>query len=116
MDRIFDPLVAAAAADIARHRFADLVVGRFWVFDEECGGLHDLAGLAKAALRDIDLAPGFLDGVIAGGMKALDRGDLAAGGVGVSNGTGVPPGTCGAAVAPAGTGVAPAGTGVEAER
>ena len=65
MDRVFDPLVAAAAADIARHRFADLVVGRFWVFDEECGGLHDLAGLAIAALRDIFLTPGLLNRVIA---------------------------------------------------
>src|SRR6266481_4637747 len=58
MDRVFDALVTAAAADVARHRFAYLVVGGFWVFHQQCGGLHDLADLAIAALRDISLAPG----------------------------------------------------------
>src|ERR1700688_3945779 len=77
MNRVFDPLVAAAAADITRHRFADLVVGWFRIFDQECRGLHDLAGLAIAALRHIALTPGLLHGVIAGGMKALDCRHLA---------------------------------------
>src|SRR5215510_7761118 len=48
---VFDPLVAAAATDVARHGFADLVVRRLWVFRQQRGGLHDLAGLAIAALR-----------------------------------------------------------------
>src|SRR6267378_8430147 len=77
MDRVFDALVTAAAADVARHRFAYLVVGGFWVFHQQRGGLHDLAGLAIAALRDISLAPGLLNGVIARGMKAFDCRDLA---------------------------------------
>ena len=76
MDRVFDALVTAATADIARHRFAYLIVCRFWIFHEECGGLHNLAGLAIAALRDIDLAPGLLNRVIAGGMEAFDGRDL----------------------------------------
>ena len=78
MDCVFDALIAAATADIARQRFAYLIVVRSWIFDEECGGLHDLAGLAKAALRDIKLTPGFLDRVIASRMKALDGRNLPA--------------------------------------
>src|SRR5258707_14156550 len=78
MDRVFDALVTAAAADVARHRFAYLVVGGFWVFHQQCGGLHDLAGLAIAALRDISLAPGLLNRVIARRMKTFDGRDLSA--------------------------------------
>src|ERR1700686_673698 len=77
MNRVFDALVAAAAADIARHRFADLVVGWLRIVHEQCGGLHDLAGLAIAALRHVELPPGLLYGVIARGVKALDRRHLA---------------------------------------
>ena len=60
MHCVFDALVTAAAADIARHRFAYLVMGRLWIIRQQRGGLHDLTGLAEAALRDIDLAPGLL--------------------------------------------------------
>src|SRR5580692_7337779 len=76
MDRVFDALVTAAAADIARHRFAYLIVRGLWIFRQQCRGLHDLAGLAIAALRNIDLAPGLLNRVIAGRMQAFDRRDL----------------------------------------
>ena len=48
------------------------------IFREQRRGLHDLASLAVAALRDVDLAPGLLHRMIAGGMKAFDGGDLAA--------------------------------------
>src|SRR5882757_3063392 len=82
MDRVFDALVTAAAADIARHGFADLVVGGLWIFHQQRGGLHDLAGLAVAALRDVDLAPGLLHRVIAAGMQPFDGGDLAVADVG----------------------------------
>src|ERR1700742_4310721 len=78
MDRVFDALVTAAAADVARHRFAYLVVGRFWIFRQKRSGLHDLASLAIAALRDIELAPGLLHGVIAGGVEAFDGRDFPA--------------------------------------
>src|SRR5437762_6767759 len=76
MNGILDALVAAAAADIARHRLAYLIVRGFRVFDQKRGRLHDLADLAKAALRDIELAPGLLNRVIARRMKTFDRCDL----------------------------------------
>src|SRR3954463_8991900 len=82
MHGVLDALVTAATADVARHRFADLVVGGFWIVHQQRGRLHDLAGLAIAALRDIDLAPGLLHRVIAGRVQALDGGDVAAGHVG----------------------------------
>src|ERR1700731_210589 len=78
MDRVFDALVTAAAADIARHRFAYLIVSGFGIIHQQCRGLHDLAGLAIAALRDIHLAPGLLNRVITRGMKAFDGRDLPA--------------------------------------
>jgi hypothetical protein len=77
MDGVFDALIAAAAADISRHRLAYLIVVGFGIFHQQCRGLHDLAGLAIAALRDIYLAPCLLYRVIAGGMQALDGRDLA---------------------------------------
>ena len=76
MDRVFDALVTAAAADITRHRLAYLIVVGFWIFDQQGCGLHDLAGLAKSALRDIELAPGLLHRVVPGGMKTFDCRDL----------------------------------------
>src|SRR5947207_6492043 len=76
MNGIFDALVAAAAADIARHRLAYLIVRGFWIVRQQRGRLHDLADLAKAALRDIELAPGLLNRVIARRMKTFDRRDL----------------------------------------
>ena len=76
MDRVLDALIAAAAADIARHRLAYLIVAGFRIFQQQRGGLHDLADLAKAALRDIELAPGLLNRVISGGMQTFDCRDL----------------------------------------
>src|SRR5437879_5379295 len=58
MDRVFDALVAAAPADIPGQGFADLVVRRFWIIHQQRRCLHDLAGLAKAALRHVELPPG----------------------------------------------------------
>jgi hypothetical protein len=58
VNRVFDALITAAAADIARHRLAYLIVVGFRIFDQQGCGLHDLAGLAKSALWDIELAPG----------------------------------------------------------
>src|SRR5437868_11816509 len=73
---ILDALVAAAAANIARHRLAYLIVRGFWIFRQQRGRLHDLADLAKTALRDIELTPGLLNRVIARRMKTFDRRDL----------------------------------------
>jgi hypothetical protein len=52
--RDFDALVSTAAADITRHRFTYLVARWFWIFDQQGSRLHDLTGLAIAALRDVD--------------------------------------------------------------
>ena len=82
MNRVFDALVTAAAADVARHRLAYLVVAGFRVIHQKCGGLHDLAGLAEAALRDVHLTPGLLHRVVAGRMKSFDGSDVAADHVG----------------------------------
>src|SRR6185295_11578490 len=67
-----------ATADIARHRLAYLIVRGFWIIYQQRRCLHDLADLAKAALRDIELAPSLLHRVIAGRMKTFDRRDLPA--------------------------------------
>src|ERR1700753_2257242 len=78
MDRVFDALITAAAADVARHRFAYLLMGGFWIFREKGCCLHDLAGLAIAALRNVDLTPGLLHRMITGGMETFDGRDFPA--------------------------------------
>src|ERR1700732_679126 len=69
MDRVFNPLITAAAADIARHGLAYLIVGGLWIVQKKRRRLHDLSGLAITALRDIALAPGFLNRVVARGVR-----------------------------------------------
>src|SRR2546423_11106582 len=89
-----DALIAAATADVAAHLAVDLVLGRVLVGGEQRGGLHDLAGLAIAALRDIEGAPRLLHRVVALRVEPLDRrhraardivegGDAGAGGLAV---------------------------------
>src|SRR5579871_1106141 len=82
VDGIFDALVTAASTNVAGHRFTDLVVTGFWIFHQQRCGLHDLAGLAEAALRHVFLAPRFLHRVIAGRVQSLDGRDLASGDIG----------------------------------
>src|SRR5262249_8562121 len=76
MDCVLDALVAAAAADVTGHRFADLVMRRLRVLVQERCRLHDLAYLAVAALRDIHLAPRLLHRMVAGRVEAFDGGDF----------------------------------------
>src|ERR1019366_953040 len=59
-----------------RHRFAYLIMCGFRVFHQQRRGLHDLAGLAIAALRDIHLAPCLLNRMITRGMQTFDRRDF----------------------------------------
>src|SRR5687767_5712222 len=57
-----DALVAAAAADVPGHGLGDLLVGGVLGRGQERRGMHDLATLAEAALRDVVVAPSPLDG------------------------------------------------------
>src|SRR5271169_1177735 len=68
-----DALVAATATDVAAHGIVDLGLGRVLRRRQQRGGLHDLAGLAIAALRNIQGAPGLLHRMIAVTIEALDR-------------------------------------------
>ncbi len=77
MDGLADALVSGAAAEIARHGGVDVGVGRFRFFREQRSGAHDLSGLAIAALGDVEVTPGLLDGTefsIRG--ETLDGGDF----------------------------------------
>src|SRR3546814_12833675 len=51
-----DALVAAAAADVALHPLEDLLVAGAGRCRQQRGRLHDLAGLAEAALRPLHVA------------------------------------------------------------
>src|SRR5258708_39360331 len=81
-DSLRDALIAAAAAEIAGHRVDDVLVGGCGFLLQQRGSLHDLAGLAVAALRDAEIAPGDLHGVLALRVESLDGDDLLAADVG----------------------------------
>src|SRR5881396_496551 len=80
LDSLADSHISTAAADVPRHRGVDVAIGRVGVGGEQrrCG--HDLARLAIAALRYLQVDPGLLD-LFAGwrGTDRLDRGDAFAG-------------------------------------
>src|SRR5688500_19574113 len=70
-----DPLVGAAAADVACHGGVDIGVGGARLAFEQRRSRHDLAGLAVAALRDVVLDPRLLYRVAAVLREALDGRD-----------------------------------------
>src|SRR5579883_179890 len=74
-DRDMDALITAASTDVAEHGVVDLLVGRGRRLRQQRRRLHDLAGLAVAALRDADVAPGHLHGMLALGVEPLDGDD-----------------------------------------
>ena len=76
MDRRPNPLISSAAAEIARHGRVDILVGGILVVLKKCDRLHDLAGLAVAALRHPDLHPRLLHGMH--GRDAFNSRDLGA--------------------------------------
>src|ERR1700731_4461382 len=80
-DRDMDALITAASTDVAVHGLVDLLVGRRRRLCQQRRRLHDLAGLAVAALRHADIAPGDLDGMLALGVEPLDGHDRLAGDV-----------------------------------
>src|SRR5919205_3712369 len=67
-----DALIGSATADIACHGVVDVVVRRVRRLLQERRRLHDLAGLAIAALRHIQVAPRLLHRMIAVGRQAFD--------------------------------------------
>src|SRR5580704_14142372 len=73
-----DARIGPAAADIAVHVANDVVAARSLVGRQQCGGLHDLAGLAITALRHLQIEPGLLQWMVAIGRQALDGGDVPA--------------------------------------
>src|SRR5437773_8573045 len=61
LDGRADACIGATAANVARHRLVDIGVGRRGVLRQQRGGGHDLAGLAVAALHDLEVEPRLLD-------------------------------------------------------
>src|SRR5262249_55646916 len=76
-DRLLDAHIRHAAAEIAVHRFDDLLVGRIQILSQQRGRLHDLPGLAVAALRHLLRGPRLLQWMFAARIEPLDGDDLA---------------------------------------
>src|SRR5438309_9146289 len=80
LDSLADPDVRTAATDVPRHCGVDIAVGWVGICGEQRRRGHDLAGLAIAALRHLQLDPGLLNLSAGGcGPNGLDRGDALAG-------------------------------------
>src|SRR2546426_8248830 len=60
LDGRADARIGATAANVARHRLVDIAVGGRGVLRQQRGGGHDLAGLAVAALHDLEVEPRLL--------------------------------------------------------
>src|SRR6266853_2490705 len=77
LDSLADSHIRTAAADVPRHRGVDIAIGRVGVGREQRRRGHDLAGLAIAALRHLQIDPGLLN-LLAGRRLAdgLDGDDL----------------------------------------
>ncbi len=71
-----NPNVGCAAAKIPAHRLINVRVSRMGRARQQCSGAHDLSCLAIAALRHVQLDPGFLQRVSGVGGETFDRGDL----------------------------------------
>src|SRR5882762_8889266 len=76
MNRRPNPLISSAAAEIAGHCRVDILVGGILVVLKKRDRLHDLAGLAVAALWHPDLHPRLLHGMH--GRDAFDGRNLGA--------------------------------------
>src|SRR5215475_11573755 len=74
-NRRMNALITSTPAEIAGHSAVDVLVRRRRLLLEQSCGLHDLAGLAIAALRHPQAPPGHLDDVLALGIEAFDGDD-----------------------------------------
>ena len=75
VNRLADAEVGAAAADVAVHRAIDVRVARLRRRRQQRRGRHDLARLAVAALRDVDLLPRDLQRMRAVRRQPFERRD-----------------------------------------
>src|SRR5437879_1010722 len=76
LDGRADAGIGATAANVARHRLVDIAVGGRGVLRQQRAGGHDLAGLAVAALHDLEVEPRLLHPLADGcGADALDGRD-----------------------------------------
>src|SRR6516164_6006416 len=75
LDCAANPLICAAAADVAEHCVVDVRVRGMRRLCQQRRGLHDLPGLAIAALRNVERAPRDLNRVIPVGIEPFDGGD-----------------------------------------
>src|SRR5258707_13266668 len=80
LDSLADSHISAAAADVPGHRGVDVAIGGIGLRGEQRRCRHDLAGLAVAALRDLQVDPRLLDSLAGGsGADGLDGRDALAG-------------------------------------
>src|SRR5215471_3031771 len=79
MDRSANARIGSAAAQIAGHHLIDVLVR--WLGNQlkKRNGLHDLAGLAIAALRYLVFDPGLQNRVLGSILQSFDRDDRLAG-------------------------------------
>src|SRR6516225_6756808 len=73
LDRPADADIGHASAQATAHDGVDILVGRVGKILEQRCGLHDLSGLAIAALRCLRLNPGLLQRMLTVGVEPLDR-------------------------------------------
>src|SRR5229473_591302 len=57
LDSLADSHISTAATDVPRHGGVDIAIGRVGLGSEQRRRGHDLAGLAIAALRDLEIEP-----------------------------------------------------------
>ena len=76
MNRFSYASVGATPAQIASHRLINIRIGWLCIRRKECGGRHDLSGLAVATLRDLFGNPGLLHRVRCCLTQPFDRCDL----------------------------------------
>lgn len=76
LNRLLNPHIGTTAANITVHSRFNVFIGRVGIGVQQGSGVHDLPGLAVAALGDVVFEPGFLHGVIAVSGQSLDGSDF----------------------------------------
>src|SRR6202007_1484731 len=78
MDGGADPWIRGAAADVAAHGFVNVGCAGLLILRQQRCRRHDLAGLAIAALRNLQADPGRLHRLRGFAVDAFDGGDVLA--------------------------------------